>query len=79
MKILEPDVSGVLQEEALREKTILNLCHKITQIPKLVEHFEEHDLTYVVNDHVKCDSLSKTLVKLGKNFLRESEVRKVLY
>ena len=60
----------------MEERNILIRCSNISQIVKLIDAFIENDRSYMIIEYPSGETLKKTVLKLGSNFLKETEVKK---
>ena len=79
MKKVDERMAASLVTAATSEREILIRCGKIKEVAKLTDSFQERDHSFLIIERPKEYSLRKCILKLGKTFLNESEVKKCIH
>lgn len=76
MKVVDERISPNILAVVMSERDILIRSGKSEHVVKLFDSFSEKNKFYMLIENPKGDSLKKTVLKLGKSYLKESDVKK---
>lgn len=78
MKKVGGNIAQNLVAVAMGERDILIRCQKINSVVLLMDSFAEKNANYLIIECPTGDNLKDTVLRQGKRFLKEAEVKKCM-
>ena len=78
MKKVDETMAPSLVAVAMGERDILIRCSKINSVVLLMDSFSEGNASYMLIECPNGENLKDAVLRLGKRFLKEAEVKKCM-